>query len=63
VDRCWSGGCFSLEVFSKPLSGCRRWLTLLDGIVMVISELRTRCVSNVGIKYPKDAGSQARRKM
>jgi hypothetical protein len=43
-------GWFWLEFWGKPSSGCRRWLTLLGGIIRVVFGLRTRWWPNVGIK-------------
>jgi hypothetical protein len=50
MDGCWSGGRFWLEDWSEPSSRCRRWLTLLGGILRVVFELRTRWAPNIGIK-------------
>jgi hypothetical protein len=50
VDDCWNGSWLRSEAWGKNSSRCRHWLTLLGGIVRVVFGLRTRLVSNVGIK-------------
>jgi hypothetical protein len=39
-----------VEVYGRPLSGWRRWLTRLDAIIKVVFELRTQWTPNVGTK-------------
>jgi hypothetical protein len=44
------GGWFWAEVWGRPLSRWRCWLTRLGGIIRVVFELRTWWPLNVGTK-------------